>query len=144
MAARREEDASGCAVLFVGLLIIAAVVAAVISLAAIVDPFSWMPPVGEVWEDCSDDYDTETDECALANRFPGFWWHAAVNLLYMVVVGILVVLLVAAVADFREARAARFDGPEAAGRYAAARPALALLVLLMSACGMVPILVAAL
>jgi hypothetical protein len=38
--------------------------------------------VGEIWEDCEDDFVTSKDECDLAVRFPGLWPHVMVNFAY--------------------------------------------------------------
>ena len=51
------------------------IVAAAISLAALVDPFDWMPSVLATGL-------TVTAHCELADRFPGFWWHVVANLAY--------------------------------------------------------------
>ena len=77
MAANNTSQSAGggCLAVLALLIVVAMVVMAVISLAALIDPFDWMPSVEQIWEDCSGD-------CALAHRFPGFWWHAAANLLY--------------------------------------------------------------
>jgi hypothetical protein len=78
----RDDDGGGCAACAAALLVYCIVVGAAISAAALVDPFSWMPSIGEVWADCSDDYGTDADECDLATLFPGFWMHVAVNLVW--------------------------------------------------------------
>ena len=92
----------GCLALFLVLMAIALVVMAVISFAALVDPFDWMPRVGTIWADCSGD-------CALAHRFPGFWWHAAANLVYVGVAVAAACAFVAGAADVRGKRVARYD-----------------------------------
>ena len=61
-----------------------------------------MPRVGTIWADCSGD-------CALAHRFPGFWWHAAANLVYVGVAVAAACAFVAGVADMRGKRVARYD-----------------------------------
>ncbi len=71
----KDTTGGGCIALFVLLMVVALIVMGVISLAALIDPFDWMPTVHRIWDDCSGD-------CALAHRFPGFWWHAVANLLY--------------------------------------------------------------
>jgi hypothetical protein len=103
----------GCVALFVVFLVIAAVVAAIISLAALIDPFNWMPRVGRIWEDCSGD-------CALAHRFPSFWWHAVVNLLYAAVAVAIAGGFLVAVRDVRGKRVARFDSAGDAAAFSAA------------------------
>ena len=110
-------DGSGCLGWVAVAVVLALVVAALISLAALVDPFSWMPAVGEIWADCDDDYATDRDECALANRFPGFWLHAIVNLVYAVVALGLVLAFLTSVAELREKRLARFSSAAAAAEY---------------------------
>jgi hypothetical protein len=139
---RQQQEGSGCAVLFVGLLVIAAVVAALISLAALVDPFSWLPPVDEIWEDCTDDYGTSRDECALENRFPGFWVHAIANLAYTLVAAGLLIFLGAAVGDLREARRELFSTAEARERHAAARHGVATAAVLVGLLALLPVVVA--
>ena len=121
MSQRSQDDGCGCAALFAALLIFGAVVATAVSLAALVDPFSWMPSIGEVWADCDDDYGTSEDECSLSTRYDGFWVHAAVNVAYALITGLILYAFAVAVADFRKARWERFSGAEAAGRYAEAR-----------------------
>ncbi len=112
--AQRNEGAGGCLGWVAVAVVLALVVGAVISVAALVDPFSWMPPVGEVWADCDDALATDRDECALENRFPGFWIHAIVNLVYAAgALGLLLAFL-GRVADLREKRVARFSSAAAA------------------------------
>src|SRR5215210_4693711 len=94
-----QQEGGGCAALVVLVLVIGAVVAAVISVAALVDPFSWLPPIGEIFGDCDDDYDTSADECELATRFPGFWGHVIANFAYSVAAAGLLVWLASAVLD---------------------------------------------
>src|SRR4051794_15147722 len=103
MASNTEGEGGGCAALFLGLIVVALVVAALISLAAIVDPFSWLPPVGDIWGDCDENYATDRDECALAHRFPGFWGHAIVNLVYVVVAVIAVIAAIGSAFELRDA-----------------------------------------
>jgi hypothetical protein len=108
----------------------------------LVDPFSWMPPVGEVWADCDDDYGTDRDECALANRFPGFWWHAAVNLLYAAVALGLLLVFAADVGELRDKRAARFASAAAAAEHRHVQRRLAGWGVALAAMAMLPIVVA--
>jgi hypothetical protein len=86
---------------------------AVISLAALIDPFDWMPKAHEIWEDCSGD-------CALAHRYPGFWWHAAANLLYATLAVAVGGGFLAAVRDLRTTRVARFNSDADAAAFTAA------------------------
>lgn len=139
---KSEDEATGCAC-FLAILAIALVVAALISLAALIDPFSWMPPVADVWADCEDKFSTERNECALENRFPGFWWHAVVNLAYSAVAAVLVVVFVGAVSELREKRIARFADPGAAREYRASRTAFLTAGALLAVTAMLPIVVAA-
>ena len=136
-----NEDV-GCGGCIAGAIALALVVAAVISIAAIIDPFSWMPTVSEVWADCSDNYDTDADECDLATRFPGFWWHVIANIAYVVVVGVLLIALIGSVAEFRDARAARFDGDEPLRAWRQARRDVTILGLLCLVGGLAPLLLA--
>ena len=52
-----QDDGGGCLALFAVLLAIGAAVAALLSIAALIDPFSWMPAAGELWEDCPAEYE---------------------------------------------------------------------------------------
>ena len=106
--ANASSGSSGCAWLFGMLLLIGAVVAVAISVAAIVDPFNWLPPIGEIWND---------DGGELSQRFPGFWWHVVVNLAYATVAAGALVVFLATVGDLRTTRAARFDSTEAMGAF---------------------------
>ena len=142
MSGGQRKEGGGCAALIAALLIIGAVVAAVISVAALVDPFSWLPPVGEIWEDCEENYDTPGDDCELATRYPGFWPHVIANFAYVVAAAALLVWLTVAVAELRAARFARFAGPEAVERYAEARQALALVAGLVGALAALPVIIA--
>jgi hypothetical protein len=109
----QSAQGGGCLALFLVVLILGAIVAALISLAALVDPFNWMPPVGEIWADCEGD-------CALAHRFPGFWWHAAANLVYAAAAATMACLFLVAVVEVREKRVDRYDSAKAASAYSAA------------------------
>jgi hypothetical protein len=133
---------AGCAALFVVALVISAIVAAAISIAALVDPFAWMPPVAEVWEDCSDDWKTDVNECDLHTRFPGFWVHAIVNFAYTLIAVGLLLALGQTVSDLRQSRRARFDSQTAADRYTEAREGVTALALLSGLLAALPIVVA--
>lgn len=117
---QRDEGAGGCLGWVAVAVVLALVVGAVISVAALVDPFSWMPPVGEIWADCDDRLATDRDECALENRFPGFWVHAIVNLVYAAVALALARAFGGGVAGLREKRIARFSSAAAAGEHRSA------------------------
>ena len=52
------------------LVVISLVISASVSVAALVDPFSWMPPIGVIFGDCSDNLGTAADECDLGTRYP--------------------------------------------------------------------------
>jgi hypothetical protein len=131
----RESGGTGCAIVLL-LIVIGLVVAALISLAALVDPFSWMPSVHRIWDDC-------TGNCDLAHRFPGFWAHAIGNLAWTVVAAAAAVISLAAASNFRTARRERFDDLEAVQRYQAARTALAWPALTLFLLAAAPIVVAA-
>jgi hypothetical protein len=130
-----QSSGGGCLALFLGLLAIALVVMGIISLAALIDPFNWMPRVGAIWKDCSGD-------CALAHRFPGFWLHAALNLVYAVVAVVLSGAFLMSVADLRERRVERFDSAPAAAQFTAAQSASFGTGALLGATALLPIAVA--
>ena len=71
----------GCGGCIVLVLVIGAIVAAAMSIAALVDPFSWMPPIGDVFADCPPAVEVN-GSCELEDRYPGFWLHVLVNLAY--------------------------------------------------------------
>lgn len=112
-------------------------VMALISLAALVDPFAWLPPVAEVWEDCE-------GECELETRFPGFWFHAVVNLVWTVAACAAVLALGGAVADLRSARRDRYETAGAWERWLDARRALRWAALTAGALACLPLLAAVL
>jgi hypothetical protein len=109
----KETAGGGCIALFVVVIVVALIAMGVISLAALIDPFDWMPTVHRIWEDCSGD-------CALAHRFPGFWWHAVANLLYAAVAVAIAGGFLVAVRDVRGKRVARFDSAADAAAFSAA------------------------
>jgi hypothetical protein len=143
MSSQGDSEGGGCAALIVGIIVLAIVVAVLISIAAIIDPFSWLPPVGDIWADCDDDYATERDECDLATRFPGFWGHAVVNLVYVVVAVVAVLAALGCAFALREARSKRFDSAEAVAAYTKARREFAGMLALALICGLAPLVVAA-
>lgn len=143
MSERRQSDGFGCA-LFVFLLVVGAVIAAAVSLAAVADPFAWMPPLADVWADCDDDYGTDVDECALSKRYDGFWWHTAVNLGYTVITALFLLGFALAVAEFREARRERFADATAEERYADAIDELVGATVLIAIFAAIPIVVTSL
>ncbi len=108
-----SETAWGCVGVFIA---IAVVVAVAISLAALVDPFSWMPSVGEIWDDC----EGSGNACELAARFPGFWWHAVLNLAYTIAGAAVAGGYLVAVFDLRSKRAMRYSDAAAFKEYVAA------------------------
>jgi hypothetical protein len=144
MTERPQGDgcAGGCVALFVAMLVIGAVIAAAISITALIDPFAWMPPVAEIWEDCSDDWNTEVNECDLHQRFPGFWVHAIVNLAYTVAATLSLFALAGTVSELRHSRPERFDSQTAADRYREAREGVTGLALLSGLLAALPIIVA--
>ena len=117
---QHSNGAGGCVGCLAAVIVLAVALAALISVAATIDPFSWMPPVGDIWADCDDDFTTDRDECALENRFPGFWLHAVVNLAYVVTASGLVLALLGSVADLRGKRVARFSAAAAAEEHRSA------------------------
>lgn len=130
-----QSAGGGCLAVLALLIVVAVIVMAVISLAALIDPFDWMPTVDEIWDDCSGD-------CALAHRFPGFWWHAAANLLYA---GLAVAVgggFLAAVRDVRRKRVGRFDSATDAAAFSAAHDQFAGTGAALAALAAVPMLVA--
>ena len=115
-----QDDGGGCLALFAVLLAIGAAVAALLSIAALIDPFSWMPAAGELWEDCPAEYENP-DQCDWGVRFPGLWGHAFVNLLYVSGAVCALMWVAHAVGDLRESRAQRFSDGAQPGRYNSAR-----------------------
>ena len=101
---RVPSGGGGCCALVALAFVIALVVAAVASAAAIVDPFAWLPSVSELWSHCEDKFATARDECAWANRFPGFWPHMLANLAWAVAAVACAVVVVMAALHVREAR----------------------------------------
>jgi hypothetical protein len=134
----------GCLLLFGVLIVVGLTVMALISLAALLDPFDWLPPVGDIWADCQDNPATPLGECDLATRFPGFWAHAILNLLWAVITGGLLLAVTLAVPQLRAARAERFVGPGRAEAYRAGRRMFAALVAAAGVCALIPIGVAGL
>ncbi len=129
------RDSGGCIALFLILVVIGLIVGTLISVAALVDPFSWLPSVGEIWADCG-------GNCDLADRFPGFWPRVGASLAYVVAaIGTLGWLMVS-VADLRKARADRFAGLAQARRYGSARRAAAQPAVISAALAALPIVVA--
>ena len=140
----REKDnedlgaGCGCVLLIVA---IALVVAAAMSLAALVDPFDWYPSFDELWADCDDDFDTAQDECSYEQRFPGFWWHLAVNLAYAVAALVALLVFAGTVAEFRERRVARLCSAATYATYEQARAALRLSAVGVAILAALPIVV---
>jgi hypothetical protein len=130
-----QSGGGGCIALFLVLMAIALVVMGIISFAALIDPFDWMPRVGAIWADCSGD-------CALARRFPGFWWHAAANLVYVGVAVGAVCAFVAGVADVRGKRVARYDSAADLAAFGVALDRCTRAGALLAALAALPILVA--
>ena len=144
MASEREDGSGcgGCAVIIAIFVVIALVIAALISVAALVDPFSWMPPIGDIFGDCNDKLETAADECDLGTRYPGFWWHVIINLLYALAALVLLLTFAFALPEFRKARSGRFESDAAVERYRQARQTLALLAGLLAGLAAVPIIAA--
>src|SRR3954452_8845426 len=147
MAATSDNDtgcAGGCLGVFAVLIVIALIVMAIISFAALIDPFDWLPPVGRIWADCPDTPATRIGECDLATRFPGFWFHAVINLLWAVLTGGLLIALAVTVPETRTARRDRFTGVAQAEAYRSTRRIFAALVAAAGVCALVPITAAVL
>jgi hypothetical protein len=125
---------AGCLILFIG-LVLGAIVAALISVAALIDPFDWMPSVAQVWADCEGD-------CELAHRFPGFWWHALANLAYIAATAPAAFAFGAFVLDLRDRRAARFESADAAAAFVDAGGAVMVSGAVLAALAALPLIVA--
>ena len=137
-----ESGCGGCLAIFLVIMVIALIVAALISLAALVDPFSWMPTVNEIWKDCQDDGATGRDDCA-GEPLPRLLAARGHKPRVVVAAVVVLVVLATAVTDLREARAARFGGYAAVTRYAPeARGAVARASAFGLALALLPILVA--
>ena len=108
-----SSSGGGCGTLIAFVLLVAGIVAAAISLAALVDPFDWMPSVHVIWADCD-------GACELADRFPGFWWHVVVNLAYAALAVVVTIRFLAAVVDVRKSRVTRYADVAAMDAYRAA------------------------
>lgn len=129
-----SSSGGGCGGLIAILIVIGAIVGAAISLAAIVDPFGWMPSVHAIWADCDHD-------CALAQRFPGFWWHVVINLAYTVIAGVLVVGFARMVPEFRRTQLTRYDSAEAMEEFRHVSAGLRGAVKLLAGLAAIPLLV---
>jgi hypothetical protein len=105
-----SSSGGGCGTLIAFALLVAGIVAAAISLAALLDPFDWMPSVHTIWADCD-------GECALAHRFPGFWWHVIANLAYAAVAVAVTIRFLATVLDVRKTRVTRYADAAAMDAY---------------------------
>jgi hypothetical protein len=130
----------GCGGCIALVLVLGAIVAAAMSIAALVDPFSWMPPIHDVFADCAPTVEVD-GSCDLEDRYPGFWLHVVVNLAYSAAAVGSLVALVPAVAELRQARAARFDGDAAVERYRAARQRLGQIAVPTAALALLPLVV---
>ena len=108
------SSGGGCGTLIAFALVVAAIVAGAISLAALVDPFDWMPSVHAIWDDCEGD-------CALAHRFPGFWWHVTANLAYAALAVAVTIRFLATVVDVRKTRVGRYADAAAMDAYRTAQ-----------------------
>jgi hypothetical protein len=138
----QEQGGTGCGTFVAIILVITFVFVAVISIAALVDPFSWVPPIGAIFNNCTDDPDTAQDECELATRYPGFWLHVLVNFGYALMTVGLLIALALAVPEFRKARTARFDNEVAVDRYRRARQRVTLVAVLLAVVAATPIIAA--
>ena len=115
---QRDDEGAGCLPWIGVILAIAAVITFLLTVAALVDPFAWMPPVGEMWADCDT---ADGTECDLDARYPGIWGHAALNLLYVVAATVVGCLVLGAAFALRAARHDRLDDASALARYRVAR-----------------------
>lgn len=125
-------------------LLVALVIAAAMSLAAVVDPFDWFPSFDALWADCSDDLGTGRDDCAYDARFPGFWWHLAANLAWAAAVFGALLFFAGTVAELRRLRTERLASEQAAAEYADALGAATLAGAAVFALGALPIVAAVL
>lgn len=145
MAAQGNNDADGCAGCL-GFLavafVIALIIGAVISIAALVDPFSWLPSVTEVWEDPDSDGDYGFEEAAFKERYPDFGWRVVANVAWTLVAAIALIGFGAAVADFREQQRKRYESEQAAAEYRKRRGALAGAACAVAAMAALPLLIA--
>lgn len=140
-----ERDSGSCLAMFILLvavfLVVAVAVAAVITVAALVDPFSWVPPTAEIFTGCSF-LDVPAGDCKLSTRFPGFWPHVIVNLLYAIAAAGALIWLGAAALEVRRARAERFSGEEAVERYTTALGTFAMAASVAALLAAAPLIVA--
>ena len=130
-----SSGGGGCGALIAIALVIGAIIAAAISVAAVVDPFGWMPSVREVWADCDGD-------CDLAHRFPGFWWHVVVNLAYTAFALFVLFGFGSTVTTLRKARLARYDSAAAMQAFREAHSACLGMGQTLAALAALPLLVA--
>jgi hypothetical protein len=130
----QSNDGVGCALALVA-MVIGLIVAAAISVAAVVDPFDWMPGVSEIWADCEGD-------CDLADRFPGFWWHTVANLLYAAVTLLVAFAFAGKVGALRTARVARYASADDAAAFERAHRELVAGAGMLGALAAFPLIVA--
>jgi hypothetical protein len=130
-----SSGGGGCGGPIAVLLVIGAIVAAAISLAAIVDPLGWMPSLDVLWADCDGD-------CALADRFPGFWWHVVVNLAYTALALFVLFGFGSSVAKLRKARLVRYDSAAAMRAFREAHSICQGMAKTLAALAALPLLVA--
>jgi hypothetical protein len=108
-----SSSGGGCGTLIGFVLLVAAIVYAAVSLAALVDPFDWMPSVNVIWAECDGD-------CALAHRFPGFWWKVVANLAYAAFAAVVAIGFLKNVVELRKTRVGRYADAAAMDAYRAA------------------------
>jgi len=137
----RGQGGGGCATIVALFLLIVLVVAAVTSIAALIDPFSWIPPIGKIFA-CTDNPNTAVNECDLGRRYPGLWWHVVINFVYALAALGLLLTFRRTVREYRQARIARFDSDSAVERYQQARQALIGVAGLLAGLAAIPIAVA--
>lgn len=137
-----DGGCSGCATLIGAALVISAVVAAVMSVASLVDPFALLPPVGDVWAECPTEVPAAAGgSCDLTDRYPGYVWRVIASFAWaLAAIGALGWLAVAT-SDVRDARERRYERPDGAQAHASARHGLVLAATLTALLGGAPLAV---
>jgi len=136
-----REGGIGCGTLIAIFVAIALILAAAISIAAIVDPFSWVPSLHQIFG-CTDNPQTTIDECDTTRRYPDFWFHVVINLLYVFMSLGLLVALARALPKYRDTRSRRFESDTAIERYRQARQEIVFIAALLAGLAALPIIVA--
>lgn len=139
---RPEGDGSGCGTLFGWLILLGIVVAAAMSIAALVDPFSKLPTVADVWADCPPAEHGPDGTCDLEDRHPGFWGKVAGSLTYTLVTVLALGWLASTTRDLRDARRRLFSDPDGPAAYRTAREGFVGAALVVAVLGLIPVIVA--